>query len=300
MKILLFACRPGRALATFCLLSSLVTTAYAQSNAESVSGQALDQSTQTPLPYASIGVLGRPVGTVADDQGRFTLLIPRQYDADSLRISLVGYRPLTTTVWAFRQRTCSAGTSCPVPLMAAAQTTLREVVVRPTGRAVRRVLGNSSNSKAASMLFDSNDLGNQVGQLIRIKHPSMLEQVSFHVNKCTYDSLFYRVNVYQLGPNGLPDEQRNVLPEAVYVSLTKAQTADRISVDLSRYQLWLEPGQHVAVCLELVRDLGPGKLYLTATMLGGPLFVKEDGMSEDWNKVGTLGMGIDATVTEVR
>ena len=162
------------------------------------------------------------------------MLIPSEYDADSLRISLVGYRPFTGLVRAFRRRSCPANAYCPVQLVAAAQTALREVVVRPQGRAVRRVLGNSSNSKYASLLFDSNDLGNQVGQLIRIKRPAMLEQVSFHINKCTYDSLFYRVNVYRLGPEGLPDEQRNVLPEAVYVRLAKAQTTDRIRVDLSR------------------------------------------------------------------
>ncbi|MBD2769895.1 carboxypeptidase-like regulatory domain-containing protein [Hymenobacter sp. BT664] len=298
MKNLLFACRFGRRLATLCLLSSLSNTVYAQS--ESIAGQALNQSTQAPLPYASVGVLGRPVGTVADEQGRFSLRIPPEYDADSLRISLVGYRPLTMTVRAFRQRTCPAGPPCPVLLVAAAQTALSEVVVRPKGRAVRRVLGNSSNSKYASMTFDNNDLGNQVGQLIRIKRPTMLEQVSFHINKCTYDSLFYRVNVYRLGPNGMPDERRNILPEAVYVRLAKAQTADRIRLDLSRYQLWLEPDEHVAVCLELVRDLGPGKLHLTATILGGPVFVKEGGVGEGWQKVGAFGMGIDATVTEIR
>jgi hypothetical protein len=301
MKILLFACRFGRRLAALCLLSGYLSTpAYAQSESESVSGQVLDRNTRAPLPYASVGVLGRPAGTVADEQGRFSLPISREYDADSLRISLVGYRPLTITVRAFRQRACPAGPACPVLLVAAAQTALSEVVVRPKGRAVRRVLGNSSNSKFASMLFDSNDLGNQVGQIVRIKRPAMLEQVSFHINKCSYDSLFYRVNVYRLGADDQPDEQRNILPEAVYVRLAKAQTADRIRVNLSRYQLWLEPGQHVAVCLELVRDLGPGKLELTATMLGGPMCVKEGGVTEPWEKVGAFGMGIDATVTEIR
>jgi hypothetical protein len=302
MKLQFFARRVGRCLATLCLWSGLTIEAQAQSQpaADRVAGQVLDQGTRAPLPYASVGVLGRSVGTVADEQGRFDLVVPTQYDADSLRISLVGYRPFTTTVRDFRRRTCPAESLCPVGLTAAAQTALGEVVVRPQGRAVRRVLGNSSNSSFASQLFDSNALGNQIGQYIRIKRTSMLEQVSFHVNKCTYDSLFYRVNVYRLGPDGHPDEQRNVLPAAVYVGVAKAQTTGRIRVDLSRYQVWLDPGQDVAVCLELVRDLGPGALYLTATVLGGPLFVKEGGVTEKWDKVGGFGMGIDATVTEIR
>ncbi len=82
--------------------------------------------------------------------------------------------------------------------------------------------------------------------------------------------------------------------------LAHAQLADRIRVSLSRYGLWLAPGDKVAVCLELVRDRGPGKLYLTATLLGGPLVVKEGGIGEAWTKLGAVGMGIDATVTEIR
>jgi len=296
-----FARRFGRCLAALCLLSGLTIQAYAQSApaATPVSGQALDQN-RAPLPYASVGVIGQPVGTVADEQGRFRLSVPAQYDADSLRISLVGYRPYTVTVRDFRRRACQTETLCPVVLTAAAQTTLREVVVRPKGKAARKVLGNSGNSTSTSVGLEGNSLGNQIGQLIRIKYPSMLEQVSFHINQCTYDSVFYRVNVYRMGPDGLPDEQRSVLPKAVYVRLAKAQTADRIQVDLSRYQLWLEPEQHVAVCLELVRDLGPGKLYLTAKMLGGPVFGKNRDKSEDWKKMGGVGAGIDATVTEIR
>ncbi|UYZ61651.1 carboxypeptidase-like regulatory domain-containing protein [Hymenobacter weizhouensis] len=289
-----------RCLAALCLSGGLVVSAQAQSEPGTVAGQALDQATGQPLPYASVGVLGRPVGTVADAEGRFRLAIPAQYNQDSLRISLVGYRAFTMPVREFRRRVCPAAEAgCAVALVPAPQTALAEVKVRPGGRAVRRVLGNSNNSQFASQLFASNVLGTQIGQRIRIKHPSMLEQVSFHINECTYDSVFYRVNVYRLGPDGHPDEQRNVLPEAVYVRLAKAQTADRIRVDLSRYQLWLEPGQEVAVCLELVRDLGPGRLLLTATVLGGPLFEKH-GIAESWEKIGAFGMGIDATVTEIR
>lgn len=215
MTLSLFARRLGRCLPVLCLYSILGASARAQSEPGTVVGQALDQATGQPLPYASVGIPGAPVGTVADAEGRFQLTIPARYDQDSLRISLVGYRAFTLAVREFRRRVCPAQTPCPVPLAPASQTALRNVTVRPKGRAGRRVLGNSTNSQFASQLFPSNVLGTQVGQRIRIKHPSKLEQVSFHINQCTYDSLFYRVNVYRLRP----DEQHNVLPEAVYSTL---------------------------------------------------------------------------------
>ena len=275
--------------------------ALAQTPVAPLRGQVTDAATGRPVAYASVGVLHRPVGTVADGQGRFVLAVPAAYDADSLRISLVGYQAYTAAVGQVRHRTCPPETTCAVPLTP--NTALAEVVVRPQGRAVRRVLGNSSNSKRAILSFVSKDLGNQLGQGMHIKHPTMLEDVSFHVAMCTYDSVFYRVNVYRLGPDGLPDEQRNMLPEAVYVRLTKTQIADRIRVDLSRYSLWLRPGDNIAVCLELVRDLGPGLLSLSAKVLGGPFLFKDKGYKGHkvgWQKVGAVGAGIDATVTEIR
>ncbi|HEX8658382.1 MAG TPA: carboxypeptidase-like regulatory domain-containing protein [Hymenobacter sp.] len=272
--------------------------AHAQAPAP-LRGQVVDAATGRPLPYASVGVLHRPVGTVADGEGHFSLAVPGQYEADSLRISLVGYRAYSVLVGQFRRRGCAAETACPVALKA--NTELAEVVVRPKGRAVRRVLGNTVATPGAAQAFPSNVLGNQVGQRIRTKYPAMLEQVSFKIGRCSYDSLFYRVNVYQLGVDGLPDERRNLLPEAVYVSVAKAQTAERIRTDLSRYQIWLVPGQEVALCLELVRDLGPGKLWLAATFpYGGPAFDKDAGVGSEWNRVGAFGAAFNATVTEIR
>lgn len=290
----------------FCFISALVAglatrSVSAQTPATPLRGQVTDAATGRPLGYASVGVPHRTVGTVADDQGRFELAVPAQYDADSLRVALVGYQANTVLVGKFRRRTCPAETGCPVALTA--NTALAEVVVRPQGRAVRRVLGNSNNSKHTIVSFVKKDLGNQLGQGMHIRHPTMLEDVSFHVATCTYDSVFYRVNVYRLGPDGLPDEQRNVLPEAVYVRLTKAQIADRIRVDLSRYSLWLQPGEDIVVCLELVRDLGPGSLSLSAGVLNGPFIFKDEGYKghkKGWQKVGAVGAGIGATVTEIR
>jgi len=281
------------------LATAWLVAASASAQVLPLRGQAVDAATGQPLPYASVGVLHRPVGTVADGEGRFTLAVPAQYDADSLRISLVGYRPYTAIVAQFRRRGCSQETACPVALKAS--TELAEVVVRPQGRAVRRVLGNTMATPGAAQAFPSNVLGNQVGQRIRSKYPAMLEQVSFRISRCSYDSLFYRVNVYQLGPDGLPDERRNLVPEAVYVRVAKAQTAERIRTDLSRYQIWLDPGQEVAVCLELVRDLGPGVLWLAATFpYGGPAFDKDAGVGSEWARVAAFGAAFNATVTEIR
>jgi hypothetical protein len=120
MEITLFVRRFGRHLATLCLPPS---GTFAQTPAPTtVQGQVVDATKGRPLPYASVGVLGRSVGTAADEQGRLHLVVPAQYEADLLRISLVGYRPFTTTVRDFWRRTCPVETPCLVGLTASAQT----------------------------------------------------------------------------------------------------------------------------------------------------------------------------------
>lgn len=281
------------------LLATRLLVAAASAQTPVLRGQAVDAATGHPLPYASVGVLHRPAGTVANGEGNFVLAVPGQFDADSLRVSLVGYQSYTATVAQFRQRLCGAERACPVALKAS--TELAEVVVRPRGRAVRRVLGNTVATPGVAQRFADNVLGNQVGQRIRSQYPAMLEQVSFKISSCTYDSLFYRLNVYPLGPDGRPDERRNLLPEAVYVRVAKAQTATRICMDLSRYQLWLAPRQEVAVCLELVRNLGPGKLWFAATFpYGGPVFEKDAGVGGEWSREGAFGAALSVLVTQIR
>jgi erythromycin esterase-like protein len=57
-----------------------------------VRGVVLDQKTNAPVPYASVSVPGQGVGTVADGQGRFGLVVPA---GGQLAVSSVGYATAT-------------------------------------------------------------------------------------------------------------------------------------------------------------------------------------------------------------
>ena len=170
---------------------------------------------------------------------------------------------------------------------------LAEVVVRP-GKLTRRIVGNSTNSYRVSGSFVMNTLGKQLAQGMHVRRPSPLEQVSFHVSCCIYDSLFYRVNVYQV-LDGQPIT--TLLPEPVYVRVRKGQTQDRLVADLRRFHLTVRGD--IAVSLEMVKNLGPGELMLSVSLLKGPVYFADQAMS-GWERVRGFGVGIDATVTEYR
>ncbi|MEZ5013036.1 MAG: carboxypeptidase-like regulatory domain-containing protein [Chitinophagales bacterium] len=54
-----------------------------------------DRETGEALPYVSIGVPHRDIGTVAQGDGTFRIVLPDDMQNDSLRFSMVGYQTLS-------------------------------------------------------------------------------------------------------------------------------------------------------------------------------------------------------------
>ncbi|WP_354584364.1 carboxypeptidase-like regulatory domain-containing protein [Hymenobacter sp. UYCo722] len=282
--------------------------------ADALAGQVIDQGNSNPLGFVSVGVLGHPYGTVADAQGRFTLDLPASYDADSVRFSLVGYASRTWQVGTLRRLVRSG----PLQLMTQ-PIPLAEAQVSSVGLK-RRVLGNTTIQKTMRIdEFASNKAGNQIGQRITIKRPAFMDEVSFSITHCTYDTIAFRLNVYKLRRD-YPAE--NILPAAIYFKVTKQQAKDRIHLNLRRQHLYLT--EDVVVAVELVRALDKGTLEFGCQFAGGGPFYKleqtpgpddaknvvpKNAMSTidlkrkqpdgPWTKYPNIGLGIDATIREI-
>ncbi|WP_167855246.1 carboxypeptidase-like regulatory domain-containing protein [Hymenobacter wooponensis] len=81
----------------FLLLGLLVllTTAAGAQQLSTVKGRVLDAQTRKPVPYALVGVAGNQLGTSANEEGRFSLSIPPEYQPQALEITFIGYRKAT-------------------------------------------------------------------------------------------------------------------------------------------------------------------------------------------------------------
>ena len=55
-------------------------------------GQVLDAETHQPIPNAQVSVADNRIGTSTDDDGRFALVVPAQYQTEQLEVALLGYR----------------------------------------------------------------------------------------------------------------------------------------------------------------------------------------------------------------
>ncbi|MBS1950639.1 MAG: hypothetical protein OJF59_000860 [Cytophagales bacterium] len=111
----------------FCGLVLMVNLLLAQKI--TISGKVIDHDTKEVLPFATVSIIGKPIGLIANEQGEFDFHIPVDYRNDLISVNMLGYLPYEVPVW-------SVTTNQPVLIeMQAAATLLKEVVISDTLKA---------------------------------------------------------------------------------------------------------------------------------------------------------------------
>lgn len=106
----------------FTIILALFTT-LSVAQKLTVSGKVTDRDTHEPLPFASIGIKGKPIGTISNLQGDFDFHIPEEYRNEILVISMLGYTNFESPVWSLLS-------SSPITLeLVRSSTLLKEVLV---------------------------------------------------------------------------------------------------------------------------------------------------------------------------
>lgn len=65
-----------------------------------ISGKALDKETKEALQFASVGILGKPIGTITNLQGEFDFHIPSELRNNIFAINMLGYKSYEAPVWS--------------------------------------------------------------------------------------------------------------------------------------------------------------------------------------------------------
>ncbi|MBX2897262.1 MAG: carboxypeptidase-like regulatory domain-containing protein [Cyclobacteriaceae bacterium] len=82
----------------FLLLILLATPLLAQKI--TLSGKAIDKETKEPLPFATLGIKGKAIGTITNLQGEFDFHIPAELRNDLFTLSMLGYKLYEAPVWS--------------------------------------------------------------------------------------------------------------------------------------------------------------------------------------------------------
>lgn len=200
----------------------------------------LQDSLSIPVAYAAIGIPGTTHGTVSNQDGAYTLIVPETMAKEAMVISCLGYLPVTTTVAQLA--------SSPRVLMKISSLTLQEVTIKP-GKKVRKVLGterfkSGMTTNLSIGKFPSQNLGAALGKKFYpgsgVFYPDTFR---FYLAYTTYDTTILRVMVYDVkgGKPGSP-----LMPADCVVSLIGKQKG-WITVDLTPYKLALDKNFIVAV-----------------------------------------------------
>lgn len=220
------------------LLSSAPTAVFAQ--ALTLEGQVHNARTGEPVPFATLGVVGRNIGTVADEQGHYILRFPAA-PTDTLIITSVGF--LRTAV-------------APAALVAGQ----RAFVLTPQEQALPDVVVERKpvrpallgrNKEKGDVLWTAGSSGKEtvddewgweLGAVLTPKRPAYLDAFHVYLATNTYQQLRFRLNLYTL-EQGRPG--RALLSQDVQLTCTDKQRG-WLTVDLSSYGIKLEAQPVVA------------------------------------------------------
>lgn len=259
-----------------------------KSHAE-ISGRVFDEKTNESLPYVNIGVLSRETGTVTDTDGNFNLPLIREFENDTIRISMIGYRPIEILVKDIEEK------ENPLSFAMIEQISqLNEVVV--TAKAFKKkTLGNRTESKFISTGFSYDQLGAEMGIKINIrKNPTFVDAFNFNIsyNRLSARSIF-RLNFYNV-KKGKPSD--NILTKNILVEIEPKQIG-LILVDLKPYNIILD--DDVIVTLEWVDSEGKNNegeaiFFSLGLLTNGTLYKKSS--QARFKKHSSLGVAFNIDV----
>lgn len=238
-----------------------------------ISGVVVNQSNGKPIEFVNIGVLGKNLGTVSSEKGAFVLKIDSGYNTETLLFSMIGFQPLSIKISDFNNESKKI-------IMQEQNYNLNEVVIKPK-IFIEKILGIKTTNKHIQAGFSENQLGYELGVMMKNKKLAHVKTVHININYCIYDTIFYRLNIYN-------SKFENILKEPIYIKFAKDQLKETISVDLTSKNIITE-GDFL-VSLEHIKDLGKGGLYFCASF-GKKMYFRKTSQA-NWIPFSTAGVSI--------
>ncbi|MDR2011109.1 MAG: carboxypeptidase-like regulatory domain-containing protein [Bacteroidales bacterium] len=222
---------------------------------QSISGTVFETTSEMPVEFVNIGIVGKNIGTVSDQNGKYSLQINPEYYNDTLRFSCIGFHSYSVRVSDFISLN-NGNVSLKEKFHE-----LTEVVVRPQ-KIKQMTFGITTRKKTVQACYQDSIRGGEIGTLMKNKNIAFLKEVNVNILKCSYDTIFYRMNIYKADKNM---QLENILSEPIYISSSKEEVIDKITVDLRQLNLVIE--DDFLVTFESVKDLGYGDLCFPASLL---------------------------------
>jgi hypothetical protein len=243
-------------------------------------GRVLSSDTNSGIGFVNIGIIGKNIGTVSDESGNFIINLDSIYNNDSLRFSMIGYASKSFLISQFKENVIKDIYLSP------RNYNLQEVVIKSVYRKPREIrLGTPVTSNDLRSGFANNDLGSELGIKVNVKGLVKLLDLNLDVAICTFDSVNYRLNIYQIVNQ---TEYKNILTEPVYISFSKDKINKVVTFDLRKYSIIIKG--NLLITLELYKNLGEGKLLFRTEFFMGTTYHKKTSEGTWTEAPGVIGM----------
>ncbi len=248
-----------------------------------------DASTNVGIPFASIGIKGKNIGTVANERGNFELNILKCDEDDSLKISAIGYITKGMTVSQARNLGTKTITLQPITME------LDEVLVK-SGKIKRKVLGTEKYSTRNCSAFMGTN-GNWKGEEAAVRANNekgrsvFIEDFNFYIIQNKYeDSLVFRLMLYSVNAKNLPGETFLHRP----IIFKTAVKQGVVHLDLKNYNITCEGDFFIS--LECLMDKMDQTKFCFAGSAKIPSYVKTSTFM-NWYRVRGGGADLNVTVS---
>ena len=281
----LYISRPGIKIVFLFIVLLISGRGYSQS----LKGTVLSSSTREGIGFVNVVIVGKNTGTVSDIDGNFNLTLVNINNSDSLCFSSIGYESKTLSVLQFNEDSTKK-----VFLDLKVYKLLEVSVIHKKGRKTKKIIiGTPVTSNDLRSGFQNNDLGSELGIKVHVRHEVILKDINLNVAASTFDSVTYRLNIYQ-SVNQI--DYRNILTEPVYISFSRDKIQKVITFDLSKYSIIVKGS--ILIALELYKDLGEGSLLFHTEFFTGSTYHRKT-IDGDWAmSPGVIGMYLHGQVIE--
>lgn len=228
------------------LIFALFSLIVIQLNGQTIIGKIVDSSNAEPLVYASVGIIGTPIGTITDENGNFKINVTGQPLKAILRVSMISYKPETFTIEELSHKENTIK-------LISAPTQLAEVLIRPSGK-LKEVGSSKTDSKIIGG-WSGYQYGEGYESGLKIKLgtlPVRLMSLHIHVYKQSFDTSIFRLHVRSMANKKPSDE---LLSSNIFIAITKS--SGLVDIDLSEYNLVFKGD--IALMLEWVKVTGVNK-----------------------------------------
>lgn len=225
-------------------LLTLLFTAISVSGFSQIvlSGKVARQDDKSPIGFVNIGILDSDVGSIADEDGSFSITIPEQYRKARLLFSALGYKRISLSVDSARNFDHLT------VLLEESILQLKPVTV--TGEQFKRkfAFGNET-SEGGTVYADTVTAGSAIALLIenkgnvtkvkyrRFKYPALVERVSVRVAKNTFKEFKIRVRLYAVDSlTGLPG--KDLLNKSIIT--TSGMRKGWLEIDLVKHYIMID------------------------------------------------------------